>query len=161
MCRDAAMATKKRKPRTRRSKPCSICRRWFTPDPRLGLERQRTCGRPECMAKQKQKTQAQWSRRQPSYWTEQRLAKQIERAKQGEFAGVLRGPPAEMARTPANLAQEAIGIECLVIMAFIARIIHRGAQEVIRKQVSEIHREIRAINPVVAQDATAPGGPDP
>lgn len=113
------------------------------------------------MAKQKHTTQAEWSRRNPTYWTEQRLAKQIAQAKEGNFEGVLRGPPAEMARTPADLAQDAIGIEGLVIMAFIARIIHRDAQDVIRKQLSEIQGEIRAINPVVTQDANAPGGHDP
>lgn len=113
------------------------------------------------MAKQKQKAQAQWSTRNPAYWTERRLAKQIEQAKDGDLEGVLRGPPAEMARTPVDLAQDAIGIEGLVIIAFIARLIHRDAQDVMRKQLSDIQGEIRAINPVVAQDANAPGGPDP
>ena len=106
------MSPRRLKVRIRRSKPCSICRRWFTPHPRVG-QRQRTCGRPECKAKQKLRTQAEWSDRNPSYWAERRLGQQLEQARQGDLGGVLRGPPAQMARTPVEAAQEAICIEAV------------------------------------------------
>lgn len=113
------------------------------------------------MAKLKQRTQAEWTKRNPTYWTERRLATQIEQAREGNLKGVLRGPPAEMARTPVDIAQDAIGVEGLVIMAFMARIIHLSAQDAMRQQLMDIKGEIRAINPFEAQDATAPRGPDP
>ena len=34
-------------------RPCSICRRWFRPDVRVG-SRQRACGRPECQTARSQ-----------------------------------------------------------------------------------------------------------
>jgi hypothetical protein len=154
------MSPRRLKVRIRRSKPCSICRRWFTPNPRVGM-RQRTCGRPECKSKQKQRTQAEWSRRNPSYWAERRLGQQLDQARQGDLGGVLRGPPAQMARTPVETAQEAIGIEAVVIVAFISRMLHRGAQDAIGAQLFDIKGQIQAINPMVAQEAIAPGGPDP
>jgi len=49
-----------------RKRPCRNCLRWFYPDPRVG-DRQRTCGQPECQAVRRQKTQANWRRRNPSY----------------------------------------------------------------------------------------------
>ena len=49
-----------------RKKPCRICRRWFRPDARVG-ERQRACGKPECQAARRQKTQADWRKRNPDY----------------------------------------------------------------------------------------------
>lgn len=49
-----------------RKRPCTICRRWFRPDPRVG-DRQRACHKPECQAARRQKTQAQWRLRNPGY----------------------------------------------------------------------------------------------
>jgi hypothetical protein len=49
-----------------RKKPCRICRRWFQPDARVG-ERQRACGKPECQTARRQKTQADWRKRNPEY----------------------------------------------------------------------------------------------
>jgi hypothetical protein len=49
-----------------RKKPCRICRRWFQPDARVG-ERQRACGMPECQTARRQKTQADWRKRNLDY----------------------------------------------------------------------------------------------
>ena len=46
---------------------CPFCRRWFHPHPRL-QQRQRTCGRPECRQKQKQKFNRQWRAKHPDYF---------------------------------------------------------------------------------------------
>ena len=51
-----------------RKKPCRVCRRWFQPDPRVG-DRQRVCGKPECQTARRQKTQADWRKRNPDYRT--------------------------------------------------------------------------------------------
>jgi hypothetical protein len=47
-------------------RPCTICRRWFRPNPRVGV-RQHACGQPECQSARRQKTQASWRRRNPDY----------------------------------------------------------------------------------------------
>jgi hypothetical protein len=49
-----------------RKRPCSICRRWFRPNARVG-NRQHACGKPECQTARRQKTQASWRRRNPGY----------------------------------------------------------------------------------------------
>src|SRR5260370_38279814 len=49
-----------------RKRPCSICRRWFRADTRVG-NRQHACGKPECQGARRQKTQASWRRRNPGY----------------------------------------------------------------------------------------------
>src|ERR1019366_3474868 len=76
-----------------RKKPCRICRRWFQPDARVG-ERQRACGKPECQTARRQKTQADWRRRNPDYTIAWRLD---QRAAQT--------PPPEPLRFPAPLNQ--------------------------------------------------------
>ena len=50
----------------RKKRPCCICRHWFRPDPRVG-GRQRACGKAECRASLRQKSQASWRRRNPGY----------------------------------------------------------------------------------------------
>lgn len=76
-----------------RKKPCRICRRWFQPDVRVG-GRQRACGKPECQTARRQKTQADWRRRNPDYTIAWRLD---QRAAQT--------PPPEPRRFPAPLNQ--------------------------------------------------------
>src|SRR3954447_14534295 len=53
-------------------RPCTICRQWFRPDPRIG-SRQRACGKPECRKLRRRKTQASWRRRNPEYGAAYRI----------------------------------------------------------------------------------------
>lgn len=48
-----------------RKRPCTVCRRWFLPNPRQ-KERQKTCGRAEC--------QRERHRRQCQKWNKQNIA---------------------------------------------------------------------------------------
>ena len=50
-----------------RKRPCSICRRWFIPNPKLG-SRQVTCGRPACRRERHRKKCAEWNRNNPEYF---------------------------------------------------------------------------------------------
>ena len=77
-----------------RKRPCTICRRWFRPDPRVG-ERQRACRKPDCQKVRRRKTQADWRRRNPEYATAYRIQ---QRAAQTDA-------PAEPLRLPAPLNQ--------------------------------------------------------
>jgi hypothetical protein len=131
------MTTSTRRPRKPSSgkRPCSVCRRWYFPDPRT-RHCQKTCGRPECRREQQRRTQAQWRDRHPDYDTARRVRKAIERAQQGELA--LRGPPRELEQLPVDLAQEALGQQGLIIIAILSRLVWRGAQKALRAQVAEI-----------------------
>ena len=46
---------------------CPFCRCWFHPNPRL-KQRQKTCGRPDCRRKQKQRSNQQWRTKHPDYF---------------------------------------------------------------------------------------------
>ena len=148
------------KSRKRRSKPCSICRRWFTPNPRVGY-RQRTCLRPECRNEQKRKRQQKFAALNPEYFTERRLREQVERLETGDSAAVMRGPPAEMRRLPVEFAQTAIGSHGVVIMTLFGRILHLSSQTAMQSQQDEIKAELAAIKDELAQTAILGEGPAP
>jgi hypothetical protein len=77
-----------------RKRPCTICRRWFRPDPRVG-DRQRACSKPECLTARRQKTQPSWRSRNAGYalaWRIDRRAAQTQ--------------PPELLRLPAPLNQQ-------------------------------------------------------
>lgn len=84
-----------------RKKPCSICRRWFRPDPRVG-QRQRACSRADCQAAQRRKTQAGWRARHPDYFIARRLQ---ERRARDQPPEPLRWPR-PLSRLPWDLAQD-------------------------------------------------------
>ena len=77
-----------------RWKPCTICRRWFLPNPRVGA-RQRACGKPECQTARRRKTQASWRRLNPDYGAAYRIQQRNGQTK----------PPAEPPRLPPPLNQ--------------------------------------------------------
>ena len=82
-----------RRTRTKtKKKPCTICRRWFQPEPQV-TTRQRCCSNPDCRAALRKKTQASWRNRNPEYAATRRLD---QRANQTQ-------PPAEPLRLPKPL----------------------------------------------------------
>ena len=94
-----------------RKKPCRICRRWFQPDARVG-ERQRACGKPECQTARRQKTQADWRKRNPDYaiaWTLD------QRAAQTPPPEALRLPP-PLAQLPWNVAKDQFSAQGLIFL---------------------------------------------
>ena len=77
-----------------KKKPCTICRRWFQPEPQV-VARQRSCNNPVCRAALRKKTQAGYRKRNPEYAATWRLD---QRANQTQ-------PPAEPLRLPKPLDQ--------------------------------------------------------
>ena len=73
-------------------RPCTICRRWFQPEPQV-IARQRTCKDPVCRAALRRKTQASWRNRNPEYAATRRLDQRANQTK----------PPAEPLRLPPPL----------------------------------------------------------
>jgi hypothetical protein len=159
-----------------RQRPCSVCKRWFFPDLRVG-GRQRTCGADACRAEQRRRTQAQWAGRNPDYWAARRLRAQAERLQDGGAAQDattpaavappeprVHPPPAAMARVPWDMVQDAFGPQGLVLIAFLVRLAHRAAQDAMRAQLVERTGEIDRLRAQAAQDATdsgVGGGHDP
>ena len=60
-----------------KKRPCGICRRWFTPHPRL-KDRQQTCGDPVCKKEWHRKKCAEWNKRNGDYFKANYLQKKLD-----------------------------------------------------------------------------------
>jgi hypothetical protein len=113
-------------------RPCRICRRWFTPHPRLG-DRQRTCGDPHCKKEWHRKKCAEWNRKNAEYFRSNYLHKKLEGVSGGE--GIVRALPVK-SRFPSGLphraVQEVIGVKQFVIIEYLVQLLLRRFQELIR-----------------------------
>src|SRR5437667_3737258 len=87
-----------------RKRPCSICRRWFRQDPRVG-DRQHACGKPECQAARRKKTQADWRARNPEYATGYRIQHRSAREQPPEALRL----PAPLNQLPWDIAKDEFG----------------------------------------------------
>ena len=142
-------------------RPCSICRRWFTPDPRA-RHRQKTCSTSACRAERKRRSQADWSSKNPDYWTARRLAESTAALESGErtvretldTAPVLR-------QVPDDVAQDVVSLQGIVLLSFLAKVIDRRSQDEMRRQASVIQRNFQKVIPPAAQDETEMRGRSP
>jgi len=115
-----------------RRRPCRICRRWFSPHPRV-QDRQMTCGDPHCKKEWHRKKCAEWNRKNEDYFRANYLHKKLD-----GLNGSRGSPPRSrfQSKLPRGGVQEVIGIEHLVIMEYLAQLLWRRFQEVIKVQVA-------------------------
>ena len=141
-----------------KKRPCRICRKWFTPNPRLG-DRQQTCGDMECQRKWHGRKCAEWNRQNSVYFKEIYLRGRLESFGRAPPAQRLspcsscrindpprRSSPLEL---PQEVIQEVIEVKQFIIIEYIVRLLMRGVQEVIHTQLVDKQREIRRTTPVV------------
>ena len=126
-----------------KKRPCRICRRWFSPDPRVG-DRQKTCGGPDCRREWHRRKCAAWNRKNPDYFQNVYLQKKLEAAMTAGSASPTppsdkpaHRPPKSLIKpkVPLEVIQEAIGLQQAVIMDYMVRLLLRRFQEVIQRQV--------------------------
>ena len=110
-----------------RKKPCRICRRWFQPDARVG-ERQRACGKPECQTARRQKTQADWRKRNLDYAIAWRLDQRAAQTPPPEALRV----PAPLAQLPWNIAKDQFSPQGADFLGVMSALILRAAKDQIR-----------------------------
>jgi hypothetical protein len=110
-----------------RKKPCRICRRWFQADARVG-GRQRACGKPECQTARRQKTQADWRKRNPDYGIAWRLD---QRAAQTPAPEPLR-VPTPLNRLSWEFAKDQFGPQGADFIGVMGTLILRAAKDQIR-----------------------------
>lgn len=145
-----------------RKKPCSICRKWFQPDARVGT-RQRACSK-ECSDELRRRTQAEWRRQNPEYFRARWLRERSRRARAADEAvqelrealATGREPPlveerpeappvvrmrGDLRRLPWEAVQSEIGMEVTDFIAVVAALLVRLMQSEIRKQVVGNKRE--------------------
>ena len=140
--------------RLSRKRPCRICRKWFVPNPRLG-DRQKTCGVPECQRLWHARKCAEWNRKHHHLFQESYLKGRVLAGDSPEqplspapppepIPPVQHAPPLDY---PRRVVQEVIGVQQLVIIEYIVRLLKRDVQEVIRSQVADIQSEFRELPP--------------
>ena len=132
-----------------RKRPCRVCGKWFSPDPRLG-ERQKTCGAAQCQRQRHAVKCAEWNRKNRSCFRESYLKSRIDRtaAKHSPSPSAPspenpapRGPsPLDL---PRKVVEEVMGTQQSVIIEYIVRLLLRGVQETISNQHLEIAKEFR------------------
>jgi len=140
--------------RKHKKRPCRVCRQWFIPNPRLG-DRQQTCGSRECQRKWHAKKCVEWNRKNGAYFKEIYLRGRL------ESFGI--GPPAQSPTfcssghrdgssrrsspldLPQEVIQEVIEVKKLIIIEYIVRLLIRGVQEVISRQLLEKQKEFRRL----------------
>ena len=113
------------------SRPCRcvVCGRGYWPQARVG-KRQRTCGRPACVAALRERTQAGWRERHPGYFIAWRAKKRATR----NATEPVEPPrvPSPLTRLPWELAQEEFGVVGADFLASMGRLVMGHAKDEIR-----------------------------
>ena len=142
----------------RTKRPCRICRKWFSPDNRLG-DRQKTCGDKECKRKWHAKKCAEWNKKNRSYFQAIYLSSKLQvtqplslpadrdaaLSNPDKICSV--NPPSSRfaPKLPRDVIQEVIGVQHLVIIEYVAQLLLNSFKEVIRAQPIEIKGKINQI----------------
>jgi hypothetical protein len=121
-----------------RKRPCRICRRWFSPNPRL-KDRQMTCGEESCKREWHRRKCAQWNKDNSELLKKDRLAQKLKAA---ACAPVQKKLTDETRPRSASVPsehllpwiQEVITAQLIVMLDYLVRHFVKGAQEVIGKQ---------------------------
>jgi hypothetical protein len=142
----------------RKTRPCSICRRWFLPDARVG-GRQRACGHEECQRERHRRADQRWRAANRDYDRDRRWREAIAAAKAEPSAA----PPAANAPPPTSglpwdVVQDEMEVQGRVILAGVVRVMGLFVQDEIRRQVPEIVAGSARHPPRAVQDEFDPGG---
>src|SRR6266478_5089744 len=107
---------------------CSICRRWFRPDARVG-DRQHACGKAECQSRRRQKTQASWHHRNLGYAMAYRID---QRAAQTQSVAEPLRLPAPLNQLPWEFAKDQFGPQGTDFIGLMGALMVRSAKDQIR-----------------------------
>lgn len=136
-------------------RPCRICRKWFTPDPRLG-DRQKTCGKERCKRKWHAKKCDEWNKKNRSYFQAIYLSSKLESSKTLSQSDIcpppfsnpdknfpIRPPSSRSSlQLPEDVIQDVIGVQPLIIIEYVAQLLVRSFKEVIRAQPVDMQRKL-------------------
>ena len=107
-----------------RKRPCSICRRWFRPDPRVG-SRQRACSKADCQEVRRQQTQAAWRVRNPDYFVARRMQARSTLEQTPEPLRL----PSPLSQLPWDLAQDQFGVQGADFLGVMGTLLLHAAQD--------------------------------
>jgi hypothetical protein len=125
-------------------RPCSICRRWFRPDVRVG-SRQHTCNRPECQGARRKKTQASWRKRNPGYARAFRIQSRSETKPPPQSMRL----PTPLSDLPWDIAQEAFGFKGAGFIGIMCALMLRSVKDQIKRQPVDLSGDPATL-PIIA-----------
>jgi len=144
--------------RKSRKRPCRICRKWFSPDPRVG-ERQKTCGNQDCQNKWHAKKCAEWNSKNSAYFREIYLSKKLASIVTSAEVVKIQSPPNKGGKSvvaapyhpqnsilPRNLIQDVIGAQQLVIIEYVTQLLFSSFQEKTKPQLLEITSKLKQLH---------------
>jgi hypothetical protein len=134
-----------------RKRPCTICRRWFRPDARVGV-RQRACTKPECQTVRRLKTQASWRNRNQGYAIAWRLDRRATQAQQPPEALRL---PKPLNQLPWEFAKDQFGVQGADFIGVMGALILRSAKDQFSPYLPDPARLSGALPPL--PEKTNPG----
>ena len=117
-------------------RPCTICRRWFRPDPRIGT-RQRACRNPKCQTARRKKTQAAWRAKNPDYY----IARRIQASGSQERGVEPLRLPEPLSRLPWDIAQDEFGAQGADFLGVMGTVILGAAQDKTRAYLIDSTRD--------------------
>ncbi len=119
-----------------KKRPCRICRRWFTPNPKL-KDRQKTCGDAKCQREWHRKKCEEWNKRNTDYFKANYLQKKLNAASPSETTSkVLPVKSRFKSGLPLLFVQEVIDIQHLIIIEYLAQLLFKRFQEVLKSQAA-------------------------
>ena len=127
-----------------RSRPCSVCRKWFTPDPRA-RKSQTVCGRDECRRERHRRACARWRAANPDYDREDRLRRRLRPEDE----------QAESAQIDWSVVRDVVGLEVAVVVEESSQVIARVARDDIVRQLANIKSKSTQILLPPARDEMA------
>ena len=129
-----------------RKRPCSICRRWFRPDARIGA-RQRTCRNPNCQKARRRKKQQVWRANHPDYFNARRIQDRQKGDREPEPLQV--GSP--LNQLPWDIAQSEFGVQGADFLGVMGKVLLRPAQFEFRAHPPDSKQVDGTLPPPVAQ----------
>lgn len=108
-------------------RPCSICRHWFRPHPRVGA-RQHACSKPECQLVRRQRTQWDWRAHNPEYAAGYRIQQRAAKKQSPEPLRL----PAPLNQLPWDLAKDEFGLKGTDFIAVMGALLLRTAKDQFR-----------------------------
>jgi hypothetical protein len=134
-----------------RKRPCTICRQWFRPDPRVGA-RQRACRKPECQAARRKQTQARWRAANRGYSTAYRIQLRNAAKRPREPLRV----PAPLDRLPWDLAKDEFGGKGADFLGVVSTLLLRTAKDQFRAHLLDPTRVAGTLPPPAGKDQMPP-----
>ena len=132
-------------PSVAKKKPCRVCRKWFTPDARVG-DRQKVCFEAICQRERHRQACAAWREAERPRVEEERTRQRI------------LTPDGEVDR---DAMRDAMGLKVTVVVIELLRLIGLGSRDAFRTKELEIAEESIRLRPHGRRDATDVRGPAP